>query len=536
VNQRRDDLPLVSIVTPSFNQGRFIAETIESVLTQDYPNIEYLVIDGVSTDNTLDVLRSYGDRVSWLSEPDMNQSDAINKGISRTHGAIVTWLNSDDLLLPGAVSRIVKEFSGDNSLGLVYGASRLIDVDGGEIGYALSLEPDLWMMLHVADHVPQPSAFFRRAALERVGQINESLRYCMDYELFIRLFVDGPVRRIPDILSESRVHDSTISLTGGFARFREIGQMVRTQSRRRFPPAIANYAIDWAEHATERLFRRINAGNLTLRALGAIQRLSTAGYRIVLTRANPRWADGWIGSNARFLVRRSDGPLVEIRGEVPRSRGHDQPQRLEISADGMLLDRIVLPRGPFRLVYSLPSSEMCTSVGNRSPAIDRTHRLEVRARWAAPERPSSIVGVHSRLDRRSISWRLDSLIGCTTDDLDHLPTYGWFGDGWASPNLSAFVSASSPSIRIKGRLPQEIAQLRDQTLRIEINGTCVHDGQLAIGPFEYEYAVQRGRIAVVHLTASMWFDPSEDNPNDGTRRLAFLLDSINGQRTTDTGN
>src|SRR3954467_14632031 len=101
------DAPLVSIVTPSFNQGRFLGRTIDSVLGQDYPHVEYLVVDGGSTDESLAVLRGYGDRVRWLSEPDRGQSDAINKGLAQSRGDIVAYLNSDDVLWPGAIRTVV---------------------------------------------------------------------------------------------------------------------------------------------------------------------------------------------------------------------------------------------------------------------------------------------------------------------------------------------------------------------------------------------------------------------------------------------
>ena len=105
VSYSQGPAPTVSIVTPSFNQGRFIRETIESVLSQDYPAIEYMVIDGGSTDETVSILKSYGNRIFWISEPDSGQSDAINKGWKRATGEILTWLNSDDVYLPGAIAK-----------------------------------------------------------------------------------------------------------------------------------------------------------------------------------------------------------------------------------------------------------------------------------------------------------------------------------------------------------------------------------------------------------------------------------------------
>ncbi|MFO0964057.1 MAG: glycosyltransferase family 2 protein [Gemmataceae bacterium] len=132
------DVPLVSIVTPSFNQGRFIRRTIDSVLSQDYPRIEYVVIDGGSTDETIDVLRSYGSRLEWVSEKDRGQSHAINKGLSRTKGAIVAYLNSDDTLAPGAVATAARHFQEHPDWDLIYGEGEYID----EEDKALGLYPD----------------------------------------------------------------------------------------------------------------------------------------------------------------------------------------------------------------------------------------------------------------------------------------------------------------------------------------------------------------------------------------------------------
>ena len=121
VSYSQGPAPTVSIVTPSFNQGRFIRETIESVLSQDYPAIEYMVIDGGSTDETVSILKSYGNRIFWISEPDSGQSDAINKGWKRATGEILTWLNSDDVYLPGAIAKAADYLQRHPNVGVVYG-------------------------------------------------------------------------------------------------------------------------------------------------------------------------------------------------------------------------------------------------------------------------------------------------------------------------------------------------------------------------------------------------------------------------------
>ncbi len=121
------DRPLVTIVTPSFNQAGFIEETIQSVIAQDYQPIEHLVIDGGSTDGTLELLRKYQDHLSWVSEPDRGQTDAINKGFRRAHGAILCWLNADDVLMPGAISTVASYFESHPQVSFVYGDVLAID-------------------------------------------------------------------------------------------------------------------------------------------------------------------------------------------------------------------------------------------------------------------------------------------------------------------------------------------------------------------------------------------------------------------------
>src|SRR5690348_14154892 len=127
--------PLVTVVTPPFNQGRFIRETIESVLSQDYPNLEYLVIDGGSTDETQEVLKAYGSRLCWVAEKDEGQADAVNKGLRKAKGEIFGWLNSDDTYLPGTISKIVQFFQAFPRVALVYGQAKYVDAEGRVVGW-----------------------------------------------------------------------------------------------------------------------------------------------------------------------------------------------------------------------------------------------------------------------------------------------------------------------------------------------------------------------------------------------------------------
>lgn len=199
------DWPLVTVVTPSFNHGRFIRETIESVLTQSYPRIEYLVVDGGSTDETVAILRSYGDRVVWVSEPDRGQTDAINKGWRRARGTILAYLNSDDMYLPGAVEKAVACLRAHPDAGAVYGEGYHVDETGRVIG-RYPTEPFDMARLTQTCFICQPTVFLRREMVERVGYLDNSLRYCMDYDLWIRLARVSRFAYLPDYLASTRLH------------------------------------------------------------------------------------------------------------------------------------------------------------------------------------------------------------------------------------------------------------------------------------------------------------------------------------------
>ena len=209
-------LPLVSVVTPSLNQGAFIEETIRSVLDQDYPRIEHIVVDGGSTDGTIDVLRRQS-HLRWVSQPDGGQADAVNKGFGMARGEIFGWLNSDDMYLPGAVSAAVEALLASGSA-LVHGGWRRIDASGRVINEVAAVPFDLRRQLNYANLVAQPGALFTREAFEAVGGLDVSYRYAMDYELFLRIGERFPVRHVDRTLGVYRYHpeSKTVSEAEGF--------------------------------------------------------------------------------------------------------------------------------------------------------------------------------------------------------------------------------------------------------------------------------------------------------------------------------
>jgi glycosyltransferase involved in cell wall biosynthesis len=235
---RAQSQPLVTIVTPSFNQGEFIADAIESVLAQDYPAIEYMVMDGGSTDSTLDVLRSYGDRVRWTSGPDGGQSDAIHRGFLAGSGEYIAWLNSDDRYVPGAVGAAVAELALDPTAGLLYGQGEFIDRAGALIGPAAHIEPwNLDRLVGTVNFLLQPATLFRREAYLAIGGIDTALSYVMDYDLWIRLGSKYPVRFLPRLLAQARVYGETKTATGGLPRLEEMERMIRRNGGRGLPKA-----------------------------------------------------------------------------------------------------------------------------------------------------------------------------------------------------------------------------------------------------------------------------------------------------------
>jgi glycosyltransferase involved in cell wall biosynthesis len=228
--------PLVTIVTPSFNQGEFIADAIDSVLTQDYPAIEYMVVDGGSTDSTLAVLRGYGDRVRWTSGPDGGQSDAIHRGFLAGSGEYIAWLNSDDRYVPGAISAAVAELAIDPTAGLLYGRGEFVDRGGAVIGPCAHVEPwNLLRLIASVNFVLQPATVFRRDAYMAIGGIDTALHYVMDYDLWIRLGSKFPVRFLPRVLAQARIHGETKTETGGLPRMEEMERMIRRNSGRGLP-------------------------------------------------------------------------------------------------------------------------------------------------------------------------------------------------------------------------------------------------------------------------------------------------------------
>ena len=219
--------PLITIITPSFQQARFLGACLDSVLNQDYPNLEYLVMDGGSTDGSVEILKSYGDRIAWSSGPDGGQAAAINAGIRRSRGAILAYLNSDDILLPGALQTVANAFASNPTTDVIYGDAELIDVSGSVVGAYPTRAFE--KATFVGDcYICQPAAFWRREIQHRVGLLDESLHSALDYEYWIRIARSGGrFLHLEMPLAQSRDYPETKTRSDRARAFREIFSISR---------------------------------------------------------------------------------------------------------------------------------------------------------------------------------------------------------------------------------------------------------------------------------------------------------------------
>lgn len=201
---------LLSIVVPSYNQGAYIRETLDSILAQDYRPIEVLVIDGGSNDDTVRVLESYAGtaELQWWSEPDRGVVDAVNKGFARVRGEIVAVQSSDDVYVPGAFSRVIAEFASDPETALIYGDVEYIDVRSRVVGRTTLPSFDLAQYVGKLMFIPQPAAFFRAEAMRAAGDWREDISYAADAEFYLRIASRFAVRKIDHVLARYRYHDA----------------------------------------------------------------------------------------------------------------------------------------------------------------------------------------------------------------------------------------------------------------------------------------------------------------------------------------
>ena len=202
-------IPKISVITCSYQQVPFLELAMRSVLEQGYPNLEYLVVDGGSTDGSIALIDRYADSLAYrVSEKDHGQSEALNKGLRKSTGEIIGWLCSDDLLFPGSLETVASYFAANPSVEAVYGNAILINARGKVLRAKREMGFSPFSILHDHNYIPQPSMFWRRSLMEKVGFLDESLHLSMDADYWLRFAMNGRVSHIPDFLSCMRTHDS----------------------------------------------------------------------------------------------------------------------------------------------------------------------------------------------------------------------------------------------------------------------------------------------------------------------------------------
>jgi glycosyltransferase involved in cell wall biosynthesis len=225
--------PRISIVTPSYNQGQFIEETLRSVLLQGYPDIEYIVVDGGSADDSFDIIKKYENSLSfWVSEKDTGQSDAINKGLRRATGSIVNWLNSDDFLAPNALEKIANAFSGESeNLGAVAGIGHKLDAARRSFYAPLPARIDHETLLRAVDgwNFMQPACFFRKSVWDGHGPIRTDLHYCMDYAFWLKMSKDYSFKVLKEDIAFINCHPAAKSIAERKRLFAEIAIVLASE-------------------------------------------------------------------------------------------------------------------------------------------------------------------------------------------------------------------------------------------------------------------------------------------------------------------
>lgn len=252
-------LPSITVITPSYNQGQFIQQTVESVLSQHYPRLEYIVVDGLSTDNTLDVLVSYQGQLTIISEKDNGQTDALNKGLRMATGDVVCWLNSDDYFLPDTLNKVGRFFEQSPNALWLTGDCRIVNETGNTIQEPVrhykrllrALTPALYM--GVTNTICQPATFWRRSVHEQIGYLDESLRYTMDYDWWLRLLKLQPPVVSTDIFTAFRIHQAS---KGGSQFDQQFAEDYETL-RRHYRSPLIRALHRWHNQAIIEVYKRI---------------------------------------------------------------------------------------------------------------------------------------------------------------------------------------------------------------------------------------------------------------------------------------
>lgn len=256
------DVPLVSIVTPSYNQAKFVERTIRSVLDQDYPRIEYIIADGGSTDGSARIIEKYKGKLAWwISEKDRGQTDAINKGLSHATGEILAYLNSDDTLEPGAVNAMVKIFQKFPHAGAVYADANFIDENDAVIGRFPAAQTDYRKLRNGFVHVPQQACFFRAEIWKMIGPLDSDFYFAMDYDLWVRVAKIAPLVYVPgQVWANFRLHSDAKTIMADDRCWPEMLKVHFREGGKKLSPIVFKYylrklAAPYLRWKRQRMFR-----------------------------------------------------------------------------------------------------------------------------------------------------------------------------------------------------------------------------------------------------------------------------------------
>jgi len=292
-------IPSMSVITPSFNQGRFIERTIQSVLSQDISGLEYVVVDGGSTDDTVSILRRYEDRLTWVSERDRGHSDAINKGIRMTLAPVVGWLNSDDVYYLGALRTVLACFDLRPEVQVFYGDAYHIDENDAIVEHYPTEEWN-WERLQQVCFISQPATFLRRQVFDQYGQLDVSLRQSMDYEYWLRLGKNGVCfAHIPQILAATRLHKDAFTVAARVACHKAINDLTRRHLNKTPDRWIFNYAHAVVE---SKGFQRNDPFRFAI-AVSLVSLYASLKWNRAISRGVLQTTTRWIRVSARTALR-----------------------------------------------------------------------------------------------------------------------------------------------------------------------------------------------------------------------------------------
>jgi GT2 family glycosyltransferase len=394
--------PLVTIVTPSFNQGEYIEACLRSVLLQDYPHLEYLVIDGGSQDNTLAVLERYAPWLSgWVSEPDDGQAAAINKGMARSSGSILGWLNADDLYEPGAISAAVAALEANPEAALLFGNAVEIGADGGRLGQTRQRPAVTRQTLLTQGTLPQPATLFRRVAWLAAGGLDERLHYCLDWELWLRLLAAGPALWLDQALAQIRVHAAAKTGSADRRFLDELAEVIRRHGGDGLP-ADALALVAWLRH--EKAHAACDSGEWATgqaALAGAIELAEPLGRPATLGRLMADWAwqtaPGLAGDDRRPL-----SFLAHLGAALPANAS--DPAQARRQAESLLAERLA--------DRSRARGQAGAALGHLARGWRRGRRLPTRAEVQATlallarrRRPAAgALAVARRAEQRLLAW------------------------------------------------------------------------------------------------------------------------------------